>query len=353
MKNPIVIRYESGQMTFASPDCLLEIDNQKLKKLVFTPLFDLPFNDNTYDENKNTIEKIKEWLENAPKCFDKPLEYCRDEFFPTIQKKYRYFSASVQEKIKSKISRVTKLFNEFCIKFGLEGLENKGENEMKKENGFKKGSYKIAARLECGKHGLKEVSGYVSGDIGVEKKQSGSYTYWTATYIPSGLLIGADFATRQKAFEESKVMLEKTDKSVLQKGIEQFQNLLKDFEIEKANPAENTDNPEPETTAEIVKKIAEKAKEVFCKNCGFKLSSGMFSAYMTSDRTKYSCPECRTKQPTIRRDLPENTADEKKAQTTTADFESAEIVEEPQPEPQPTMPMFDGVARRLRRDRPA
>ena len=115
-----------------------------------------------------------------------------------------------------------------------------------KKNGFKKGSYKIAARLGCGKHGLKEVYGYIAGDIGVKKKQSSSYTYWTATYIPSGLLIGTDYSTRQKAFEEGKKILEKTDKSILQKGIEQFQNLLKDFEIETAAPAETTDNSEPE-----------------------------------------------------------------------------------------------------------
>ena len=128
MKNPIVIRYESGQMTFSSPDCLLEIDNQRLKKLVFTPLFE------SKEKNESTIEEIKKYLSNAPKCFDNPLEYCRNEFFPTIQKNYRYFSVSVMEGIKSKISRVKKLFDSFLVKFGFESLENnKGEEKMKNE----------------------------------------------------------------------------------------------------------------------------------------------------------------------------------------------------------------------------
>ena len=145
---------------------------------------------------------------------------------------------------------------------------------MKKTKGFKKSSYKIAARLKCGKHSLQEVSGYIMGDTGIDQRTKGN---WRATHIPSRLAIGSfGYNTRQEAFEDAQKILETTDNSVLQKGIEQFQNLLKDFESENAAPAENTDNPEPEKTAKIIEDIAEKAKEVLCKNCGFKLSSGMF-----------------------------------------------------------------------------
>ena len=142
-----------------------------------------------------------------------------------------------------KAESVKKLFNSFLAKYGDDHIKEMEGKEMK--TNFKKGDYQTVLRLEDGTCATKTVSGYIAGDIGVEKKQSGSYTYWAATYIPSGLLIGTDFSTRQNAFEESKVILEKTDKSVLQKGIEQLQNLLKDFESKNTGPAENG-NPEPE-----------------------------------------------------------------------------------------------------------
>ena len=132
---------------------------------------------------------------------------------------------------------------------------------MKKTNGFKKGSFKIAARLECGKHCLQEVSGYIMGDIGLDQRTKGN---WRATHIPSGLAItigSFGYNTRQEAFEEAKKILETLDKSVLQKGIEQFQSLLKDFESEKANPAEDTNNPEPETTADLESTVVVEAPE--------------------------------------------------------------------------------------------
>ena len=67
MKNPIIIRYESGQMIFASPDCLLEIDNQKLKKLVFRPLFEYSYSGS---ENENTIEQHPALLVNTCSLID-------------------------------------------------------------------------------------------------------------------------------------------------------------------------------------------------------------------------------------------------------------------------------------------
>ena len=98
---------------------------------------------------------------------------------------------------------------------------------MRKTNGFKKGNFKVIKRSSDGKYSFAEVSGYVSGDIGVEKKQSGTYTYWQSYHLPSGSTFGCDFATRQKAFDETKAMLEKISTKVVEKGIEQFENLLK------------------------------------------------------------------------------------------------------------------------------
>ena len=65
----------------------------------------------------------------------------------------------------------------------------------------------------------------------------------------------------------------------------------------------------------------------------------MFSAYLTSDRKNYSCPECRTKQPTTRRDLPENTADEKNNEL--ANDAKVNTLEPPKNEIK--FPFFEGV----------
>ena len=183
---------------------------------------------------------------------------------------------------------------------------------MKKAISFKKTTFKVVNSTNRAQQ--VEHEGYTAGCIGLYKTTSARY--WTAYHLPSGELLSIKGpSTREKAYEEAA--------NYISDDASSFDEL--------SDPAENTDNPEPETTAKIIEDIAKKAKEVLCKNCGFKLSSGMFSAYMTSDKTKYSCPECRTKQPTGN------------LTKTTAGIESTAVVEEPQPEPQPTMPMFDGV----------
>ena len=244
MTDKITIKYSTGQMTFNSPNCLLDIDNQNLKKFVFKPIFDLPI-----DENKKSIETIKKYLMKAIDTVKNNNFDC--EFFKHfLENSWHRYRHTAMEKFKSKIERVSRLFNTLLVKYGFKSPENKEETEMKKENGFKKGIFKTVY-MDDGKLGLKEVSGYVVGDIGLDQRTKGN---WRATHIPSGLAIGPfGFNTRQEALEESTVMLEKTEESILQKSIEQFQNLLKDFESEIAGPAEKpTVEKDTRTPKEIV-----------------------------------------------------------------------------------------------------